>query len=286
MKPLYFKTIALCLFVLLFSRQEGEAQPQRDTTGGACQDTIWKREPQYRYDTRLQRYIKVHSALIPTHQMVQLYGGMGLVSFGVGWDYGRRNIGFAVGEIESARYYYGIAEYSVPEVMEHKLARFAELTRYPFDGFIFNLRSHKNGTDAMTRAQIRSLAEKLNVRDEDVVEMETRLNGHDIALETQHDDDDENFAPIAYLSSEQTEPTHILETRQNDRIQTEGLSEALEKLDPRSRRIIEARWLQNDNGSGATLHELAAEFGVSAERIRQIEAAALKKMKNILAAYS
>lgn len=91
MKPLYFKTIALCLFVLLFSRQEGEAQPQRDTTGGACQDTIWKREPQYRYDTRLQRYIKVHSALIPTHQMVQLYGGMGLVSFGVGWDYGRRD---------------------------------------------------------------------------------------------------------------------------------------------------------------------------------------------------
>ncbi len=150
----------------------------------------------------------------------------------------------------------------------------------------FNLRSHKNGTDAMTRAQIRSLAEKLNVRDEDVVEMETRLNGHDIALETQHDDDDENFAPIAYLSSEQTEPTHILETRQNDRIQTEGLSEALEKLDLRSRRIIEARWLQNDNGSGATLHELAAEFGVSAERIRQIEAAALKKMKNTLAAYS
>ena len=116
--------------------------------------------------------------------------------------------------------------------------------------------------------------------------METRLNGHDIALETQHDDDDENFAPIAYLSSEQTEPTHILETRQNDRIQTEGLSEALEKLDPRSRRIIEARWLQNDNGNGATLQELAAEFGVSAERIRQIEAAALKKMKNTLAAYS
>ena len=150
----------------------------------------------------------------------------------------------------------------------------------------FNLRSHKNGTDAMTRAQIRSLAEKLNVRDEDVIEMETRLNGHDIALETQHDDDDDNFAPIAYLSSEQTEPTHILETRQNDRLQSEGLSEALEKLDPRSRRIIEARWLNNDNGNGATLHELATEFGVSAERIRQIEAAALKKMKNTLATYS
>ncbi len=149
----------------------------------------------------------------------------------------------------------------------------------------FNLRSHKNGMDAMTRAQISSLAEKLNVKDEEVAEMETRLNGHDIALETPQDDDD-NFAPIAYLSSEQTEPTHILEARQNDRMQSEGLTEALEKLDPRSRRIIEARWLNHDDGNGATLHDLAEEFGVSAERIRQIESAALKKMKNTLAAYS
>ena len=116
--------------------------------------------------------------------------------------------------------------------------------------------------------------------------METRLNGHDIALETQQDDDDDNFAPIAYLSSEQTEPTRILEARQNDRMQSEGLLEALEKLDPRSRRIIEARWLNSDDGNGATLHDLAEEFGVSAERIRQIETAALKKMKNTLTAYS
>lgn len=150
----------------------------------------------------------------------------------------------------------------------------------------FNLRSHKNGMDAMTRAQISSLAEKLNVKDEEVAEMETRLSGHDIALEAQQDDDDDNFAPIAYLSSEQTEPTHILETRQNDRMQSEGLTEALEKLDPRSRRIIEARWLNHDDGNGATLHDLAKEFGVSAERIRQIEAAALKKMKSALVAYS
>lgn len=126
----------------------------------------------------------------------------------------------------------------------------------------------------------------MNVKDEEVSEMETRLSGHDIALETQHDDDDDNFAPIAYLSSEQTEPTRILEAKQHDRLQSEGLSEALDKLDERSKRIIEARWLKNDDGSGATLHELAAEFGVSAERIRQIEAAALKKMKNTLVAYS
>ena len=191
-------------------------------------------------------------------------------------DMGDRLFSYAIHRIKAEIHEYILRNWRMVKVATTKAQR----------KLFFNLRSHKNGTDAMTRAQIRSLAEKLNVRDEDVIEMETRLNGHDIALETQHDDDDDNFAPIAYLSSEQTEPTHILETRQNDRLQSEGLSEALEKLDPRSRRIIEARWLNNDNGNGATLHELATEFGVSAERIRQIEAAALKKMKNTLATYS
>ena len=135
----------------------------------------------------------------------------------------------------------------------------------------------------MTQAQIRALAEKLNVKDEEVVEMETRMGGHDIALENPQDNDDEtNFAPISYLSSENSEPTAILESRQQDLLQTEGLAAALDKLDPRSRRIIEARWLNKENGESATLHDLAAEFGVSAERIRQIETAALKKMKNTL----
>ena len=147
----------------------------------------------------------------------------------------------------------------------------------------FNLRSHKTSTEAMTQAQIRALAEKLNVKDEEVVEMETRMGGHDIALENPQDNDDEtNFAPISYLSSENSEPTAILESRQHDLLQTEGLAAALDKLDPRSRRIIEARWLNKENGESATLHDLAAEFGVSAERIRQIETAALKKMKNTL----
>jgi RNA polymerase sigma-32 factor len=123
------------------------------------------------------------------------------------------------------------------------------------------------------------------VQDEEVIEMETRMNGRDIALEAPGDDDDDTFAPIAYLSSEQDEPTRVLEAKQIDRMQSEGLKSALEKLDARSRRIVEARWLTNDDGSGATLHDLADEFGVSAERIRQIESAALKKMKGTLAAY-
>jgi len=107
-----------------------------------------------------------------------------------------------------------------------------------------------------------------------------------VALEAPTDDDDDKFAPIAYLSSENHEPTKVMEAKQYDRLQSEGLELALSKLDDRSRRIVEARWLANDDGSGATLHELADEFGVSAERIRQIEAVALKKMKGALQAYS
>lgn len=189
-------------------------------------------------------------------------------------DMGVRLVSYAIHWIKAEIHEYILRNWRMVKIATTKAQR----------KLFFNLRSHKNGIDAMTRAQISSLAEKLNVKDEDVVEMETRLNGHDIALETQQDNDDDNFAPIAYLSSEQTEPTHILEARQNDRMQTEGLTEALEKLDPRSRRIIEARWLNSDNG--ATLHDLAKEFGVSAERIRQIESTALKKMKNTLTAYN
>jgi RNA polymerase sigma-32 factor len=138
----------------------------------------------------------------------------------------------------------------------------------------------------MTPTQVDDLARALNVKREEVIEMETRMSGHDVALEAPTDDEDDKFAPIAYLSSDANEPTKTLEAKQFDRLQSEGLEHALDKLDPRSRRIVEARWLANDDGSGATLHELADEFGVSAERIRQIESAALKKMKTALAAYA
>lgn len=150
----------------------------------------------------------------------------------------------------------------------------------------FNLRSHKEGLDSMTPGQVDALAESLNVKREEVIEMETRLSGRDIALEAPTDDEDDKFSPIAYLSSDMQEPTKVLEAQQYDRLQSEGLEAALGKLDARSRRIVEARWLANDDGSGATLHDLADEFGVSAERIRQIETAALKKMKGALAAYA
>jgi RNA polymerase sigma-32 factor len=151
----------------------------------------------------------------------------------------------------------------------------------------FNLRSHKTGLDTMTPEQVDDLAASLNVKREEVIEMETRLSGRDIALDAPNDDDDDaKFAPIAYLSAEHSEPLKVLEAKQYDRLQSEGLELALSKLDARSRRIVEARWLANDDGSGATLHELAEEFGVSAERIRQVEAAAMKKMKTALAEYA
>lgn len=147
----------------------------------------------------------------------------------------------------------------------------------------FNLRSHRQDNETMNEEQICSLAEKLNVKREDVQEMEIRMNGHDIALEPAFDDEDDNFAPISYLSSDENEPTRLLEAQESERLHSEGLEEALNKLDPRSRRIIEARWLANDDS--VTLHTLAKEFGVSAERIRQIETAAMKKMKTALIAY-
>jgi RNA polymerase sigma-32 factor len=151
----------------------------------------------------------------------------------------------------------------------------------------FNLRSHKQGLQSFTPEEIDGLAQELNVKREEVVEMETRLSGADIALESQADDE-ESFAPIAWLADSHSEPTAVLAARQRDRLQSDGIASALEALDARSRRIIEARWLNvDDDGSGgSTLHELADEFGVSAERIRQIEASAMKKMRTALADYS
>jgi RNA polymerase sigma-32 factor len=113
--------------------------------------------------------------------------------------------------------------------------------------------------------------------------MEMRLAGQDIGLEPASDDDEDNFAPIAYLSDPDNEPSRIVETDQNEQLQAEGLSQAIESLDPRSRRIIEARWLREKDT--ATLHELAAEFNVSAERIRQIEVKAMQKMRGLIATH-
>jgi RNA polymerase sigma-32 factor len=148
----------------------------------------------------------------------------------------------------------------------------------------FNLRSLKSdyeGVDTLNGTQAAEVAARLGVKQDEVVEMETRLSGRDIALEGSPDDSDEAFAPIDYLADSRYEPTRVLENKAVARLQDEGLHEALATLDPRSRRIVEARWLPE--GEAATLHDLAAEFDVSAERIRQIEVKALQKMRGVLA---
>ncbi|MGS0740980.1 RNA polymerase sigma factor RpoH [Glaciimonas sp. GG7] len=191
-------------------------------------------------------------------------------------DQGVRLVSYAMHWIKAEMHEYILKNWRLVKVATTKAQR----------KLFFNLRSHKTGLDAMTPTQVDALAKTLNVKREEVIEMETRLTGRDIALEAPTDDDDDKFAPIAYLSSDMQEPTKVLEAQRYDRLQSEGLESALGKLDDRSRRIVEARWLANDDGSGATLHELAKEFGVSAERIRQIEVVALKKMKGSLVAYS
>ena len=144
----------------------------------------------------------------------------------------------------------------------------------------FNLRSLKPGFSALSRDEVDAIAGQLKVKPEEVVEMETRMGGRDIAVEPLTDDDEETFSPIAYLTNAEDEPGKILEHEQNERVRAEGLEQALESLDARSRRIIESRWLREDDS--ATLHQLAEEFDVSAERIRQIEAQAMKKMRALI----
>jgi RNA polymerase sigma-32 factor len=144
----------------------------------------------------------------------------------------------------------------------------------------FNLRSLKRSLASLGAEEVKAIAGKLGVKPEEVVEMETRLTGKDIALEPAGDDEEQAFAPISYLVAEDAEPGRILEHEETARLRNEGLERALNGLDPRSRRIIEARWLTEKES--ATLHDLAAEFSVSAERIRQIEAKALAKMKGVI----
>lgn len=145
----------------------------------------------------------------------------------------------------------------------------------------FNLRSMKKGLGPLSREAIDDMATQLRVKPEEVREMEMRLSGQDVSMEASNDDEDA-YAPIAYLSDSDNEPSKLLESDETERVGAQHLHTALASLDVRSRRIIEARWLREKNP--ATLHELATEFKVSAERIRQVETKAMQKMKGLLAA--
>ena len=147
----------------------------------------------------------------------------------------------------------------------------------------FNLRSLKQGLESLKPKQISEIAEQLNVSEHDVIEMEARFAGHEVALDPTGSDEEDSYSPIQYLAdSEEHEPSNILESSEGHNQRTQGLARALASLDDRSRRIVEARWLLEDQN--ATLHDLAAEFKVSAERIRQIEQKAMSKMHTFLSA--
>jgi len=186
-------------------------------------------------------------------------------------DRGVRLVSFAIHWIKAEIHEYILKNWRMVKIATTKAQR----------KLFFNLRSMKPGLETLTHDQVNGMAAKLGVKPEEVVEMETRLTGQDIALEAGSDDDDERFAPIGYLTDTDAEPSRILEAEQWERVRGDGLTGALNSLDPRSRRIVEARWLNEKNP--LTLHDLAAEFKVSAERIRQIEQKAMQKMRGELA---
>ena len=207
-------------------------------------------------------------------------------------DQGVRLVSYALHWIKAEIHEYILKNWRMVKVATTKSQR----------KLFFNLRSMKQGfkadaaaadagthRDTLSEGEIGRVAQELNVDRADVIEMETRLSGGDVMLDPgPGDDGEDSFGPITYLTDVSQEPTAQLESRQRDHLATDGIAKALNQLDERSRRIVEERWLKvNDDGSGGmTLHDLAAVYGVSAERIRQIAVAAMKQMKATLAAYA
>ncbi|MBL8511928.1 MAG: RNA polymerase sigma factor RpoH [Betaproteobacteria bacterium] len=189
-------------------------------------------------------------------------------------DRGVRLVSFAVHWIKAEIHEYILKNWRIVKIATTKAQR----------KLFFNLRSMKPNFGALSPAELKQVAKQLNVKESDVSEMEMRLSGQEISLEPSHDDDENWVSPIAYLPDTLSEPSESFALLQRDEAATDGLKAALESLDQRSRRIIEARWL--NEGQEKTLHELADEFGVSAERIRQVEAKAMQKMKESLAMYA
>ncbi len=183
---------------------------------------------------------------------------------------GTRLVSFAIHWIKAEIHEYILRNWRLVKVATTKAQR----------KLFFNLRSMKSGLAPLTSEETDRVAGKLNVRPEDVTEMETRLAGREVAFEAE-DSDEEAYAPVHYLAADpEAEPSRVLEATEEARNSTTGLQAALAQLDPRSRRIVEARWLKEKDT--ATLHDLAAEFKVSAERIRQLEVKALAKMRGAL----
>ncbi len=182
---------------------------------------------------------------------------------------GVRLVSFAIHWIKAEIHEYILRNWRMVKVATTKAQR----------KLFFNLRSMKQGLGTLSPEDVGRMAKELKVKPEEVSEMEMRLAGQEMTFEA--DEDDETYAPSNYLTADaNAEPSRLLEAEQSERLQTEGLANALDSLDPRSRRIVESRWLREKDA--LTLHDLAAEFKVSAERIRQIEAKALEKMRKLM----
>jgi len=209
---------------------------------------------------------------LPHADLIQ-EGNIGLMKAVKRFDPARgvRLVSFAIHWVKAEIHEYILRNWRLVKVATTKAQR----------KLFFNLRSMKKGFAPLTSAEVKRVASELKVKPEEVVEMETRLAGRDIAFDAGDDDEEDVYAPAQYLADPDAEPSRLLEAEENERVQAAGVTRALAALDPRSRRIVEARWLKEKDT--ATLHDLAAEFGVSAERIRQIEAKAMQKMKQVLA---
>jgi RNA polymerase sigma-32 factor len=211
---------------------------------------------------------------LPQADLIQ-EGNIGLMKAVKRFDPSRgvRLVSFAMHWIKAEMHEYIVRNWRLVKIATTKAQR----------KLFFNLRSMKTGAGSLQPDEVAHIARELKVKPEEVLEMESRLGGHEISLEGNHDDDSEDtFSPIAYLEDQQPEPSEMLSAIEQEHLQTTGLANALASLDERSRRIVEARWLSQ--GDSSTLHDLADEFGVSAERIRQIEQKAMQKMKEVLAA--
>jgi RNA polymerase sigma-32 factor len=185
---------------------------------------------------------------------------------------GVRLVSFAIHWIKAEMHEYILRNWRLVKVATTKAQR----------KLFFNLRSMKRGLAPLTPDDVDRVASELRVKPAEVLEMETRLSGQEIAFEADQDDE-EAYAPANYIAADrEAEPLRQLEAKESEALRTSGLDAALKSLDERSRRIVEARWLREKDP--ATLHDLAAEFKVSAERIRQIEAKALDKMRKALPA--
>jgi RNA polymerase sigma-32 factor len=182
-------------------------------------------------------------------------------------DRGVRLVSFAIHWIKAEMHEYILRNWRLVKVATTKAQR----------KLFFNLRSMKTGLAPLTARDVERVATALRVKPEEVREMETRLSGQELAFDADDSDDDEGYAPVHYLAADDAEPYRALEAKESEEVRSAGLDQAMKSLDARSRRIIEARWLREKDA--ATLHDLAAEFKVSAERIRQIETKALEKMR-------